>query len=246
MYYDDDEGGSNGCVRGALIIAAALLVLGGMFLFGLNRAADSLNPFDGDRGLAALNPLAPQPTTINIDRPAVIRQIKALNRLETSSASIEKVIEAGQEGNPLYNLLVGDRILLIAHGQVIAGFDLSQLRDEDIILSSDGDTATITLPPAQILVNQLDSAKTRVYSRERGVLTKGNIDLESEARRVAEQEILRAACEDGILDRATQEGRRDMEGLVQALGFRQVTVNASAGACLLPDGTELPPATNGE
>ena len=246
MYYDDDEGGSNGCVRGALIIAAALLVLGGMFLFGLNRAADSLNPFSDGGSLGVLNPLAPQPTIINIDRPAVIRQIKALNRLETSSASIEKVIEAGQEGNPLYNLLVGDRILLIAHGQVIAGFDLSQLRDEDIILSSDGETATITLPPAQILVNQLDSAKTRVYSRERGVLTKGNIDLESEARRVAEQEILRAACEDGILDRATQEGRRDMEGLVQALGFRQVTVNANAGPCLLPDGTDLPPAPNGE
>lgn len=246
MYYDDDEGGSNGCVRGALIIAAALLVLGGMFLFGLNRAADSLNPFNDGGNLGALNPLAPQPTIINIDRPAVIRQIKALNRLETSSASIEKVIEAGQEGNPLYNLLVGDRILLIAHGQVIAGFDLSLLRDEDIMLSSDGETATITLPPAQILVNQLDSAKTRVYSRERGVLTKGNIDLESEARRVAEQEILRAACEDGILDRATQEGQRDMEGLVQALGFRQVTVNAKAGPCLLPDGTDLPPAANGE
>jgi hypothetical protein len=239
MYYDDDRPASNGCVSAALIIAAALLALGGIFYFTLNRAADKVvNPFSNVR---TLNPLAPQPTVIKVDRPAVIRQIKALNRLESTSYSVEKVIEAGQAGGALYNLLVGDKILLIAHGDVIAGFDLSKLHDDDIILSPDGESATITLPPAEILVSRLDNDKTRVYDRQQGLLTKGNVDLESEARRVAEQEILRAACDDGILTRAAQEGQQRMTALVQAFGVKQVTVNAGPGACTFPGGEPLPP-----
>ena len=238
MYYDDDPPRSGGCVPGALIIAAALLAIAGFFYFGVNRAADAVNPFDDGRNF---NPLAAQPTTINIDRPAVIREIKALNRLEATHMSVEKVIQAGQGGNALYNLLVGDQILLIAHGQVIAGFDLARLGDEDIVLSPDGATATITLPPSEILVSQLDNQKTTVYNRTQGLLTRGNVNLESEARRVAEQEILRAACDDGILARAAEEGRRDMERLVGALGFEQVIVNVTPGTCTLPGGAPLPP-----
>ena len=239
MYYDDEPRGGGGCVPGALIIALALLALGGIFYFTVNRAADTVNPFNDGR---ALNPLAPQPTAISIDRPAIIREIRGANRLETAIASIDKVIEAGQEGNAFYNLLVGDKLLLVAHGQVIAGFDLAKLRDEDITLSADGTTATVTLPPAQILVSDLDNSKTYVYGRERGLLTKGNVGLEAEARRVAEQEIVRAACDDNILDRAADEGRNDMTNLLHALGFEQVTVNVAAGPCTLEDGQPLPPA----
>jgi hypothetical protein len=242
MYYDDDVGErSSGCVRAALIIAAALLALGGIVYFGFNRAANSIalnNPFNN---ASKLNPLAPQPTTINIDRPAVIREIRGSNRLETATASIDKVIEAGQEGNALYNLLTGDKLLLVAHGQVIAGFDLTKLRDEDIILSGDGSTATITLPPAEILVSRLDNEKTHVYSRQRGILTKGNVDLESEARRVAEQEIVRAACDDKLLDRAAAEGKQRMEALARSLGFKDVNVEAKPGSCTLANGQPLPP-----
>lgn len=239
MYYDDDYPRSNGCIGGALIIAVALLVLGGIFYFTVNRAVSNVNPFGGG---GITNPLAPQPTTISIDRPAVVREIRSLNRLETTTAIIDKVIEAGQEGNAIYNLLVGDKILLIASGEVIAGIDLSKMTDQDIILSPDGSSATITLPPAEILVSRLDNNETRVYDRQRGLLTKGNVDLESEARRVAEQEIVRAACERDLLTRAAEDGKTRMTGLLNALGFDQVTVNTSAGACTLPGGAELPPA----
>lgn len=238
MYYDDDGPSGSGCVPGALIIAAAVLAAAAIFYFGFSRAADAISPFNVAK---RLNPIAPQPTTINVDRPAVVREIRGVNRLEAVTASIDKVIEAGQEGNALYNLLVGDKLLLVAHGQVIAGFDMSKLRDEDIILSPDASTATITLPPAEVLVSRLDNSKTYVYGRQRGLLTKGNVDLESEARRVAEQEIVRAACDDQLLQRAAEEGRRDMAALIKSLGFKQVTVNANPGPCMMPGGQPLPP-----
>ncbi len=238
MYFDDDYPRSNGCMGGALIIAIGMIVVAGIFYFTVNRAASSVNPF-GSGGIT--NPLAPQPTAIIVDRPAVVREIRSLNRLETTTAIIDKVVEAGQEGNALYNLLVGDKILLVASGEVIAGVDLSKLQDQDIILSSDGTSATITLPPTEILISRLDNDETRVYDRQRGLLTKGNVDLESEARRVAEQEIVRAACDRDLLTRAAEDGKTRMTGLLRSLGFEQVTVNTSAGPCTLAGGAALPP-----
>ncbi len=64
--------------------------------------------------------------TVRMSSQTVIKEIRALNRLETASYTIEKVIDAGTTGNRFSELLYGDRILLIAHGQVIAGFDLSK------------------------------------------------------------------------------------------------------------------------
>jgi hypothetical protein len=233
MYYDDDVPAGDGCVRGALIIALALVILGGFFYFGVNRATSNLNPFNG---ATINNPLAAAPTTIAVDRPAVIQQIRALNRLETTSASIEKVITAEQGGSAFYNFFRGDKLLLVAHGDVIAGFDLSKMRAEDIQISEDGERATVKLPPPEILVSRLDNDKTHVYDRDTGIFTEGNPGLESEARRVAEQQILQAACEDNILKRAADEGKRSIENLVKAFGIETVVVEVPEGQCTAPRG----------
>jgi hypothetical protein len=236
MYYDDDAPAGNGCLPGALIIALALVILGGFFYFGINRATSSLNPFNNIGNVGISNPLAAAPTTISIDRPAVINQIRALNRLETTSASIEKVITAEQGGSAFYNFFSGDKLLLVAHGDVIAGFDLAKLRPEDVQTAPDGQSATVTLPPPEILVSRLDNEKTHVYDRETGIFTEGNPGLESEARRTAEQQILQAACEDGILKRAADEGKSSIENLVKAFGIKNVTVNVPEGQCAAPKG----------
>src|SRR6266852_990300 len=58
---------------------------------------------------------------------AVVTELKSLNRWETTSYTIEKVINKGSNQNKFAQILFGDRILLIAHGSVIAGFDLSNI-----------------------------------------------------------------------------------------------------------------------
>jgi hypothetical protein len=236
MYYDDydDPPRGEGCMRGAVIIAIALAVLGAFFYFGIIRAANVANPFNSVGGLS--NPLAPAPTTIAVDRPAIIQEIRALNRLETTSASIEKVITAEQGGSAFYNFFAGDKLLLVAHGDVIAGLDLSKMQPTDVQVSEDGKSATINLPPPEILVSRLDNEKTHVYDRDTGIFTQGNPNLETEARRVAEQQILQAACEDGILKRAADEGKRSIENLVRAFGIESVTVNIPEGQCTTPTG----------
>ncbi|MCG8348474.1 MAG: DUF4230 domain-containing protein, partial [Chloroflexales bacterium] len=157
---------------------------------------------------------------------------------ETTRYTVERVIEAEQTDGQIPvigDFLRGDRLLLVAHGEVVAGIDLSKLDANNVTLSADGATATIQLPSAEIFDAGLDSEKTRVYDRQRGWFAPENKDLESVARQEAEAEILRAACEGGIMERASEDGRRALEQLLSLLDFERVEVIAGpAGSCSLP------------
>jgi len=168
-------------------------------------------------------------TEINTDRAAVIKEIQSLNRLETASYSIEKVIEAGTKGNTFQELIYGDRVLLIAHGKVIAGIDLALIRDRDVVVS--GDSLSIITPAPSILSVSLDNSKTSVYDRKLGVLSKGNKDLEAEARQAAEQSILQAACTSNILDEAGKNAEDRLRQTFSLAGFTRVTVTVPQGTC---------------
>ena len=68
----------------------------------------------------------------------------------------------------------------------------------------------------------MDNEKSYVYDRETGLFTKGDIDLESAARQVAEEEIEKAAEEDGILDLARQNAEVYLDRLFRGLGYEEV------------------------
>jgi hypothetical protein len=160
--------------------------------------------------------------------------VQQLNRLETTSYTIEKVIEAGVEGNVLYDLLYADKLLLIAHGTVIAGVDLSKLTEQDITISDDGHSLTVRLPPVQILSSTLDNQKTRIYRRDQALFA-DNPGLETQARQAAEDQILKAACEDNILLKASQESQKALQQLFSLAEFDQVSVVAAPpGPCVAP------------
>lgn len=165
----------------------------------------------------------------NFNKSTVIHQMQSLNKYETASFTIEKIIEVGTQGNRFQQLLYGDRILLIAYGQVIAGFDLSLLKESDIEVSPD--QLTVTLPPPQIFTTKLDSAKTKVYDRQQGLLTQGDKDLESEARQIAEQQITQAACDGGILHHASTNAHEQLSTIFKTLGFQAITINIPQGTC---------------
>jgi len=155
--------------------------------------------------------------------PDVVNQIQRLNRLETVSFSVDTVVEGKHTNVVLPDLLFGDRLLLVVHGQVIAGVDLSQLKPESVTVS--GKSVTVDLPPSQIFTTRIDNAKTQVFARSTGILTAADPNLESDTRKTAEEQILKAATSDGILDTARANARSSMESLLHGLGFEQVTVH---------------------
>jgi hypothetical protein len=195
-----------------LIPLLACLVFAVVAIGGASQAVDLVrNVLDGGEIMV-------------IDRqPAVITQIRELGRLETASYTVEKVLEGGvDQGNELLNLLLGDRLLFIAHGEVIAGVDLTELGDDDVTVSDDRQSVTLRLPPARILTRRLDNELSRVYDREQGLLTKGDPELESQVRQDAERAVLAAACEGGILAQADLNAQRQVQILLLALDFRDV------------------------
>ena len=164
------------------------------------------------------------------DRAAVVVQMRALSRFETASYTIEKIIDSKTEdGNVFKRFLFGDRILLIANGTVIAGFDFAGTEPDDIKIS--GKKIEVALGEPQILVSTLDNTKTKVYDRERGLLSGGNENFESEARARAEESIREAACDTGILDKASENARRQLISLFSSLGFSEIVIVIPRGSC---------------
>lgn len=162
--------------------------------------------------------LHPTPT-IRPSPATIVREVRSLSRLETVVYTVEKVITA-ESGQGALAFLFGDKLLLVAHGQVIAGVDLGKVQERDVMVTAD-DQVVLTLPPAEVFVVRLDNEKTSVYDRDTGVFGM-KPDLETAARQAAEQEILRAALADGILETADRNARSFLEGFLKGFGFREV------------------------
>lgn len=204
---------------------AILLGLLLFFVVGVGAAVYLLRQAGNGDGVAAklAGLLLSGRTTFNTSAPDVVSQIQRLNRLETVSFSVDTVVEGKHTNAVLPDLLFGDRLLLVVHGQVIAGVDLSKLKPEAVQVN--GHSVTVDLPPSEIFTTRIDSAKTRVFARTTGLLTPADPNLESETRQTAEAQILQAATGDGILDTARANARGSMESLLHGLGFTNVTVH---------------------
>jgi hypothetical protein len=159
-------------------------------------------------------------TQFNVDQPTVVHQIQQLQRLETVSYTMDKII-SGEHGNAyLPKFLAGDRLLLVVHGEVVAGINLAGLRPGDVQIQ--GQKVSIHLPPAEVLSTRIDNAKTRVYSRDTGLFSSPDPNLESEVREEAERELQQAALQDGILKIASDNARSTISGMLKGFGFREV------------------------
>jgi hypothetical protein len=201
------------------------------FLFALVLGAAALALFlrhaaNGPM-LRIANLIAGRTTTIDTSVPAVVEKIQRLSRLETVVYSIDTVVEGTKSSPVLPDVLAGDKILLVVHGQSIAGIDLAQLKPEDVKIDSEGGSQSIhiTLPASQLFVTTLDNDHTRVYSRTTGLLVPADQNLESDTRAKAQQQLQQAALSDGILDAARKNARATVTALLFSLGFQHVDVN---------------------
>ena len=156
--------------------------------------------------------------------PAVVQKIQRLQRLETVVYSLDTVVEGSRSSMVLPDLLAGDRILLVVHGQSVAGIDLSKLRPEDVRIDSATRSIHVSLPPSELFSTALDNQHTRVYARSTGLLVPADQNLESDTRARAQTQLQKAALDDGILDAATKNARATVTSVLYGLGFQQVDV----------------------
>ena len=95
----------------------------------------------------------------------------------------------------------------VVHGEVVAGIDLAGLLPGNVTIA--GSKVSIQLPEAEIFGVRLDNAKTKVYSRDTGLFSSPDPNLESEVREVAENSCRTRRCRTGFSRprRKTREAR---------------------------------------
>jgi hypothetical protein len=169
--------------------------------------------------------IAGRTTSFDTSVPVVVEKIQKLNRLETVVYSLDSVVEGAHTSPVFPDILAGDKLLLVVHGQSIAGIDLSKLKPEEVRIEvNDPRSIHVNLPPSEIFVTTLDNDHTRVYARTTGLLVPVDQNLESDTRAKAQQQLQAAALSDGILDAARKNARATVATLLYSLGFQHVEV----------------------
>jgi hypothetical protein len=171
----------------------------------------------------------PSPTPIPTNTPAptptpIIFDIQELGRLETTEFAMRTVLDLENDPSNLWQEIFGtDKLMLVAEGEVVAGFDLQKV-DQKKDIQAQGTTVKITLPRPEILYSRIDNAKTFVYERKTGLLTQPDPTLEGRARLLAEQDLVKWAEQRGIYQKAEAAGRVYLENFLRSLGFTKITI----------------------
>ena len=222
MARDPDAAPGSKLARSSAAVVLALiigLVLGVVFVGSIAWFALSRNSGRALLG-RAWSAVTGRTLSIDVSQPTVVDRIQRLQRLETVVYTMDKLVTGARE-NPIFpDFLAGDRLLMMVHGEVVAGIDFSNLKPGDVRV--DGKEVRLHLPSSQVFTTRLDSAKTRVYSRQTGLLVPTDPNLETQVRQEAERQLQEAALADGILQTAQQNAASTITSLLQGLGFEKI------------------------
>ncbi len=195
-----------------LALALVIVVLSVALGMGLARYGEQI---------PLLGPFFDVGETRTTTSPVVVEGIQKLDQLATVRWTESVVVTKESEGNSLQRFLAGEKVLLVATGEVEAGVNLANLGSEDVEV--EGEKVTIRLPEPEILSSSLDEEKTGVYDRDQGLLRLRPDDaLVEEARRDAEREITDSAQKNGILEHARKNAEEGIRAFVTTLGFEEV------------------------
>lgn len=196
------------------VLALVIVVLSVGLGVGISR-------FDFAERVPLLGPLLQERPARTTTSPVVVEGVRELDQLSTVRTTESIVVTRESGGDFLDRLFSGEKVLLVATGNVEAGVDLSEVGENDVEVRED--TVTIRLPEPEILSASLDEDKTRVYDRDYSPLNlRPNDDLVEEARATAEDRIESAARENGILETAERNAEGSIRSFVKALGFKEV------------------------
>jgi hypothetical protein len=182
-------------------------------------------------GFAALVALLPQVSNpfeeseIDRNQPVLLQSIQDLSRYEAAAGNFQVVIDLEKDVRFLPSWV---RTLFVAAGTVNAYVDFSAIDDGTIQIS--GEAAHITLPAPALDRTNLDSERSYVFAQERGLLNRieslfsDNPGEQRELYVLAEQKIQAVAQESGIIERAEQNTRSMLVGMLRSLGYTSVTV----------------------
>src|ERR1700690_2063664 len=116
--------------RSSAVVLVCLFI--GLFLGVMSIGSGGWLMLSRNSGRALLSHLWSAVTgrtlSIDVSQPTVVDRIQRLQRLETVVYTMDKLVTGAKE-NPIFpDFLAGDRLLMMVHGEVVAGIDFSDLK----------------------------------------------------------------------------------------------------------------------
>lgn len=155
--------------------------------------------------------------------PVTITAMQELAQLTTFEMVEYTVVEKSDDRGWL-NWATGDSVTMFVVARIGAGVDLTAMTEASIDADPATGVAVIRLPAPEIMFVDVDEEQTTVYDRDTGIFTSGNPNLEQAARLAAEEILVSAALDGGLIERAGEEARTVITTFVETLGYSDVTV----------------------
>ena len=150
------------------------------------------------------------------DTPVIIQQVKNIAQMFTQTYYDEYVYDTGIIRTPVFN--VNKRLIFIAKGEVISGFDLTELNEKSIIRRDRA--IVVKLPPARVLEVIINPSGFDTFIEEGEITFEESKKFHEHARLIFERNALRK----GILKNSAEQGREMLEKFFRLLGFETVDI----------------------
>jgi hypothetical protein len=184
----------------------------------------------GPRLLPDLNPFGTE--TKDRPQPALLQSLQRLDEYHAARANLQQVVDIEKDAKNLPSFIKGERIVMIASGDVDATVDFQRIGPESLRVSPDRREVVITLPAARLSPARLDLERTRVVEHDRGLLDRTG-ELLGDSGANDDRELLLAAqrkldaaarADRDLLPTAERNTAQMLRSLALGLGYERVTV----------------------
>lgn len=227
--HEQDMAGRNGD-KGVTVVMPRPSRLRGLAIAGVVVVA----VFAGAGRLGGLLPSLPNPfgsETIDRTQPALLQSLADLHDYHAATGNFQVIVDTEKDTRFVPSFVRGERTVFVAGGSVDAVVDFSRLDERSIKVSPDRTSVTVTLPSPTVAEPTVDPGKSRVVSRDRGVLDRigsafsDNPTSERPLVLAAQAKMRDAAGESDLRAKGEENTRKMLEGLLRALGYTNVTVS---------------------
>ena len=165
--------------------------------------------------------------------PVLLQSVQQLSRYEAASGTFQVVVDISTS-SILPSFLQGSDTMFIGVGNDNAYVDFGKLKGNDVQVSDDRRSATLTLGHAQLAPATLDVHQSYVYAQQQGLFTRinsffsGNPNSQQALYELAQKQIQTAAGKSELMADAERNTKAMLTSLLQSLGFTKITVNYAA------------------
>jgi hypothetical protein len=217
-HWREDAGRAAGWMLAVAGAAVAVVLLVGIAVVGGWRdALPRLN-----------NPFAEQ--TTDRSGPVVLKAIQDLSRFVAASGDFEVVIDVERSRRFIPDVIFQDRTLFVAAGTVDAYVEFGGLAEDALVVDDERNVVAVTLPAPELGPPNLDHDRSYVFAQQRGAANRladffrDDPNQQRQVLQLAELRIAEAAEASELRERAADNTRRMLEGMLGSLGFDTVTV----------------------